>query len=416
MKILIYGINFSPELTGIGKYSGEMASWFAFEGHDVRVVTAPPYYPEWKVGEGFKNRYHQTFSDGVHVTRCPLFVPSNPSAISRLLHLFSFSVSSAFPVLGSVFWKPDIVIQVVPTLFCSIQTLLLSKLSGSKSVVHVQDYEVDAMFGLSLFRGKTVRRCAYWIERKLLNRFDFVSTISEGMVQRALQKNVDSNKLVFFPNWSEIERFKNVSKSPELLKSLGVDSNKNIVLYSGNMGEKQGLETVVHAAKNMESRTDIHFLMVGQGAAKAKLERLADSLSLTNITFLPLQPYGKLPELLASANCHLVIQKSGAADAVLPSKLTNILAVGGNSVITATEETTLGYLCSKFKGIATLVDPDSVSALQSGILSTLEMPELNVIAKQYAQDHLNKNLILSRFITDITQDEKISSPQSLPKI
>lgn len=406
MKILIYGINFSPELTGIGKYSGEMASWYASKGHEVRVVTAPPYYPEWRVSDGFKNRYAQSYTDGVRVTRCPLFVPSNPSAISRILHLFSFSVSSAFPVLGSIFWKPDIVVQVVPTLFCSIQTLLLSKLSGAKSVVHVQDYEVDAMFGLSMFNGGFVRRCAYWIEKKLLNRFDFVSTISEGMMQRALDKGVDTNKLIFFPNWSELERFKDVSKDSTLLKSLGVDTSKYIVLYSGNMGEKQGLENVVHVAKRMELRTDIHFLMVGQGAAKAKLERLADSLSLTNVTFLPLQPYEKLPELLAAANCHLVIQKSGAADAVLPSKLTNILAVGGNSVITAAKGTTLGYLCSNFEGIAILVEPESVSALQSGILSALAMPDLNVVAKRYAQDYLDKNLILSRFIEDLSQDKK----------
>ena len=51
MRILIHGINFSPELTGIGKYSGEMAEWLVAQGHEVRVVTAPPYYPEWRVGK-----------------------------------------------------------------------------------------------------------------------------------------------------------------------------------------------------------------------------------------------------------------------------------------------------------------------------------------------------------------------------
>jgi colanic acid biosynthesis glycosyl transferase WcaI len=169
------------------------------------------------------------------------------------------------------------------------------------------------------------------------------------------------------------------------------------------MGEKQGLDTVLHAAKSLESNTEIHFLMVGEGSAKAKLEELARTLSLTNISFRPLQPYARLPELLASASCHLVIQKSGAADAVLPSKLTNILAVGGNSVITATKDTTLGALCLEYDGIATLVDPESVTALQDGILATLAMPVPNSVAKQYAKKHLDVDEILRRFMTDITQ-------------
>lgn len=405
MKILIYGINYSPELTGIGKYSGEMSGWLSAEGHDVRVVTAPPYYPEWRVAEGYNNAYSRSHEGDVQVIRCPLFVPSKPSALTRILHLFSFSVSSAFPVLGSFFWKPDVVIQVVPTLFCSFQTLLLSRFTGAKAIIHIQDYEVDAMFELSMASGGFVKRIAYWAERKILDRFDIVSTISEGMMKRAAEKGVNASKLVFFPNWSELGRFQNVQPGLALLEDLGVDTHKKIVLYSGNMGKKQGLETVVHAAKGMESNTEIHFLMVGEGSAKAGLEHLASTLSLTNISFFPLQPYAKLPELLASAACHLVIQKSGAADAVLPSKLTNILAVGGNSVITATKDTTLGSLCFEYDGIATLVDPESVSALQDGILATLAMRKPNPIAKQYAQDYLDKDVILNRFITEITQGE-----------
>lgn len=406
LKILIYGINYSPELTGIGKYSGEMASWLAAEGHEVRVVTSPPYYPKWSISEDYQNCYSQTNIDNIRVTRCPLFVPSRPTTITRILHLLSFSLSSAFPILSSLFWKPDIVIQIVPTLFCSLQTLLLSRLSGAKAVVHIQDYEVDAMFGLSMLSSGTVQRIGYWTEQKILNRFDLVSTISDEMMKRAIQKGVRPEKLIFFPNWSEIKRFSDVIKNKNLLKELGVPTNKKVILYSGNMGEKQGLETVVNVAKSMEKNTDIHFLMVGEGAAKVNLKHLANTLSLTNMTFLPLQSYEKLPELLASANCHLVIQRSGAADAVLPSKLTNILAVGGNAVITANLDTSLGALCSKFNGIATLVMPESIPALQDGIFAALKMPEPNYVASLYAQNHFDKNVILNQFFNDITQVKK----------
>ena len=404
MRILIYGINYSPELTGIGKYTGEMAAWFAEQKHSVKVVTAPPYYPEWRVAAEYSSKkYARSIEGAIEVIRCPLFVPSKITTLSRLAHLFSFSVSSALPILGSFYWKPDIIIQVVPSLFCSIQTLLLARLTGSTSIVHIQDYEVDAMFGLSMFKGGFIKRVAYWAERKILNGFDYVSTISEGMIKRASDKGVEPDKVIFLPNWSEVGRFRDVMPSMQLLTQLGVDPSKKIILYSGNMGEKQGLDTVVRAAKEMELNEGIHFLMVGDGAAKFELKSLADSLSLVNITFLPLVSYDRLPELLASADCHLVVQKSGAADSVMPSKLTNILAVGGNAIITANDTTTLGRLCLKYHGIATLVAPDSISALVDGIGLALTMSTPNSIAKQYAKVNLDKDLILSRFITDVTR-------------
>jgi len=401
MRILIYGINYSPELTGIGKYSGEMAEWFAGQGHEVCVITAPPYYPEWSIRAKYVNFYSCNTSKNMTIIRCPLYVPSKPTAIKRLLHLASFSISSFLPVIGFAFWKPDIVIQVVPTLFCSIQTLILSKLVGAKSVVHIQDYEVDAMFDLSIVKTGLVKEIAYWLEKKIFNSFQVVSTISKGMINRASQKGIEDKKLLFFPNWAEVGRFENQNKDTKFLSDLGINPEKKIVLYSGNMGEKQGLESVVYAADLMRSKNDIQFIMVGEGIVKANIEKLASELNLQNISFFPLLPYKMLPKLLASADCHLVIQKKGAADAVLPSKLTNILAVGGNAVITASSSTTLGILCGNFPEIAVLVEPESVESLIAGIDRALSMPIPNQIAQKYANDFLDKGMILNRFVKEV---------------
>ena len=402
MRILIYGINYSPELTSTGKYTGEMGSWFADQGHEVRVVTAPPYYPAWRIDRRYRNRFARNVEDGVQVIRCPLYVPRRPSAFSRLLHLASFSISSALPLLSSLIWKPDIVIQIVPTLICSLQTLALAKLSGAKSVIHIQDYEVDAMFGLTLVENKSLHRFALWIERLILKRFDLVSTISERMIERAVEKGVQPDKLILFPNWSDIQRYSGVEKDERLLSELGIDFKKKNVLYSGNLGEKQGLELVIEVAKSMKLVNEIHFLMVGDGAAKAMLEKLTKSYSLENVTFLPLQSSQRFPRLLASVDCHLVVQKYGVADAVLPSKLTNILAIGGNAVISAEKSTSLGSLCSRYKGVAVLVEPESASALEDGIVKALEMPQPNEVARQYARDHLDMKVILSRYLHAIS--------------
>lgn len=402
MKILLYGINFSPELTGIGKYSGEMASWLARKGHEIAVVTAPPYYPDWKVHRGFTAlRFTRHRENGVFALRCPLYVPSRPTALKRLLHLASFSLSSLVPVLTRARWQPDLVILVAPTLLCAPQALLLAKLSGAKSVLHIQDFEVDALFGLGLAKGQTLKRLALGVERFLLKAFDRVSSISLPMLQRAREKGVPEEHLRFFPNWSEIDRFQNVSRSEELLTRLGVDPRKRVVLYSGNVGEKQGLDIVIEAAAQLRERLDIVFLIVGEGAGKARLATLAQQYGLANVVFAPLQPYEVLPSLLASADCHLVVQRRGAADAVLPSKLTNILAVGGNAVITADPETSLGELCREHPGIAVCVAPESAMALLGGIEEALAMPVYNGVASRYAKAHLDKNTILSRFLAEL---------------
>src|SRR6266576_4194403 len=163
MRVLICGINFAPEPVGIGKYTGEMAEWLAGRGHEVRVVTAIPHNPWWRVPPGFRawrytreqsfqvsplreSRSQRTSAARVDVFRCPLWVPKSPSGLRRLCHLASFGLSSLPTTLWQRTWRPDLVFVVEPTLFCSLQALLVAAWSGAKTWLHIQDFEVDAAF------------------------------------------------------------------------------------------------------------------------------------------------------------------------------------------------------------------------------------------------------------------------------
>jgi len=165
VKILLYGINFSPELVGIGKYTGEMAAWLASKGHEVRVVTAPPYYPEWKIGAEYAGKgYCREMLDEVQVLRCPLYVPSRATGLKRIVHLASFALSSMPVVLSQVRWRPDIIWVVEPALMCAPTAWLAARSCGAKAWLHVQDFEVDAAFALGLVRSKALKKVVQALE------------------------------------------------------------------------------------------------------------------------------------------------------------------------------------------------------------------------------------------------------------
>ncbi|HEY2892123.1 MAG TPA: WcaI family glycosyltransferase, partial [Dongiaceae bacterium] len=180
MRILIHGLNYAPEPTGIGKFTGEMAEWLAGRGHRVQVVTTPPYYPDWRIGAGYSSWgwRHETIA-GVDIYRCPLYVPNKPRGTTRLLHLLSFAASSLPVAMArSLIFRPDVVITIAPALVSVPGSWIAARLAGARAFLHIQDFEIDAAFALGIVSGGPVRRLALALESWLLRRFDAVSSIT----------------------------------------------------------------------------------------------------------------------------------------------------------------------------------------------------------------------------------------------
>jgi colanic acid biosynthesis glycosyl transferase WcaI len=393
--VLLYGINFTPELTGCGKYTGEMAAWLAARGTEITVVTAPPYYPAWRVDAPYSSHlYRSETSERVEIVRCPLFVPRRPTGLKRVLHLLSFACTS-LPVL---LWlalrrRPDVIVAIEPPFLGAPAAWLAARLTGARAWLHVQDFELDAAFDLGLLRSQTLRRLVLRAESALLRRFDRVTTISERMRARLRSKGVAPARAQLFPNWVDLEQIRPLEPRP---RRQGFHTEDVIVLYSGNMGKKQGLETLIEAARIVATTgyERIQFVLCGDGVARAELKAAAQDLP--NVTFAPLVPLERLNDLLNFADIHVLPQRADAEDLVFPSKLTNMLASGRPVVATARLGT---QVATVLDGCGVVVPPGSPAALAVALSDLAaddrRRSELGAEARRVAERLWDKDSVLA---------------------
>jgi len=402
MKIFIYSINYAPELTGIGKYTGELAEWLYEKGASVKVVTAPPYYPHWKIGNGYSStKYKFEKIKGVDVWRCPLWIPKNKTGFKRILHLLSFATSSYPIMLREVFRKPDILIVVQPTFFCVPLSLIVAKFSGIKIWLHIQDFEIDAGFKMGFLPRKFLYSLVKHFERLIMKQFDRVSTISSKMLERLANYRIPSKKCMLFPNWVDTEIIFPSSKNNFFRKEWGVNVDTTVVLYSGNMGEKQGLELLIETAKKLLDCDNILFVLCGDGATQKRLVKMADGMK--NVRFLNVQPLEYFNQLLNSADIHLLPQRHDTEDLVMPSKLTGILASGGFVITNAKKDSELAKVVLESGGVVCNSEDSSELSKLIKNISNNEGSNYGkkIQARSYAELNLSKEKILKNFYNEL---------------
>ncbi len=406
MKVLLYSINHAPELTGIGKYNGELTEWLTDEGHEVKVITSFPYYPNWKVQSPYNGKWwkKEQRSEQETLIRCPLYVPRQPSALKRILHEFSFLLTSSLVLLASLFQKVDVVVCVVTPFHLGLPARLFSWLKGVPMVYHIQDLQVDAAGDLEMIKNKSLLAAMKSTEKWILNSSDLVSTISEGMVKKIEAKGIQDKKIYLFPNWVDLDFIQPLPESESLKETLGFLPSDRIVLYSGNLGEKQGLDKVIEVARHLKEIDNLYFVIVGEGGVKSKLIQLVEEHQVRNVRFFPLQAYDKLGALLAMADLHLVPQRKAASDLCLPSKLSTIFAAGGCALITADPGSELYKIVHRYQ-LGILIKPDDPESLREGILASLncdtEVYKAN--ARSYAEQFFNKQRVLRSFEQQLFQ-------------
>jgi colanic acid biosynthesis glycosyl transferase WcaI len=230
--------------------------------------------------------------------------------------------------------------------------------------------------------------------------FDRVSTISARMLERAAAKGVRADRLVSLPNWADIDAIRPLDGPSPYRRELGLAPDAIVALYSGNMGSKQGLEVLAEVARLLQVNPQIRFVFCGNGAGRPEL--MAQCANLPNVTFLDLQPVERLGDLLGLADIHLLPQRADAADLVMPSKLTGMLASGRPVVAGARADTELGRVVA---GCGRAVRPENGDAFAQAIEQLASddtlRKSLGVAARAFADRHFGRDAILGQFERDL---------------
>ena len=400
MRILLYSISYSPEFAGSGRFNGELTKWLADQGHKVDVITAHPYYPEWEVREEYRGKGWFTERIGnLTVYRTPLYVPKQVTGKTRILHELSFAANSLVHWARLLFKPYDVLIGVCPPLLAGFVPYLFSRLKRTPFVFHIQDLQVDAARNLGLIKSNKLLKFLDGIERYLLRNANHVTSISEGMKRNILSKGTLSERYSMIENWVDIDTFSPLPIQESLRSELGFNATDKIVLYSGNIGEKQGLEILIEVASTLIQYSNVIFVVIGEGVARKKMVDQAKEKGLTNLFFFNPVPYDNLPRMLAMADIHLVIQKRATSDLVMPSKLVNILSIGGVAIVSADRKSSLSDIILKNQ-LGWIVEPENSDKLANAILTALHSSNLHqyrLNARLYAEKNLSKKAVLPRF-------------------
>ncbi len=437
MRIVVWGINYAPEPTGIAPFNTGLCDDLRARGHEVRMVTTFPYYPNWTKAESDRGRLFRTdrVADVV-VHRCWHYVPLRPTALRRIFHELSFGLTSLLRVLFLP--KPDVYIVVSPPLLLGPLAALVSKLKRRPYVFHVQDLQPDAAVGMRMVKAGWFTRMLYGAETLSYRRAARVSGISKGMLAAFTRKGVPPLKQRLFPNWMRsygknavaVEDEANLSqRAAAFRQKYQIAPTTFLATYSGNFGRKQGLETLVEAAalldqqhrrsltgKNLglpeETVPKILILLVGAGVMRERLEAQILGAQAHNIQLMPLMDEADYHGMLAASDIALILQAPGTGQFFFPSKLLSILSVGTPVLGMADPDSELAHAIAEGQFGVNVPDANPES-LASAIKELAQKPDRlaelrknTIWVRQFSGD-----VILARFERDLRE---VGEPQRAP--
>ncbi|MFR9674958.1 glycosyltransferase family 4 protein [Streptomyces sp. TR06-5] len=397
-RLLLVSTNYAPEQAGIAPYATQTAEHWAAQGAVTHVLTGMPHYPAWRVDPDYRGVWRRTEArGGVRVHRRRHTVPARQTASRRALYEASILAHAltAPPRMG----RPDAVVAQLPSLAGGLVGALLARRYGVPFVPVVQDLMGAAASQSGIRGGDRAAAAAAAAERRVLRAARLVGVIHETFVERVAAAGVPRDRIRLVPNWSHVGA---PSQSREATRArLDWPGDRPVVLHSGNMGLKQGLEVLLDTAR---TAPELLVVLMGDGNQRAHLARLA--ASLPNVRFLPPAEDAEFPDILAAADVLTVTQRASVLDMSVPSKLTSYFAAG-RPVLASVAAAGGTAQEVRRSGAGVLVPPEDPAALAGAVRQLAADPdraeELGARGPAYVDGRLSRTAGLAR-MTELLEE------------
>ena len=394
-NITFISLNYAPEDSAIGLYSSQWVEFLESNGHNVTVVTAFPYYPQWEIYNDYRSKplFYKESIGPTTLLRYRQYVPKTPTFFKRIVHLLDFTFGSFINILK--IRNCDLVIAVVPFTSSAFLGWIQKKRFNAKLWVHIQDFEFDAALQTGVSKKtNALFSLLFKIESWILNRVTVGSTISLSMLEKLSQKTKSST--FYLPNWID-----QTTIDPLIAKKHDYTKSKKItLLYSGNIGDKQDWDSFTEFCNDLD-KNKYDVIIVGDGAKKEWV--LKHTKNISNVTYYPPVPYNQLPDLLCSTDIHLLFQKPDLLDTVMPSKVLGMMASAKPSIIIGHKDSEIN---STFKATDAGLffdhySKDVINQLDQLTSDEDRMKTMGVNSRAYVLNHFSKEMILERMLKKI---------------
>lgn len=399
MRILIYSYNYHPEPIGIAPLMTELAEGLVKRGHEVRVVTAMPNYPERRIYPDYRGKpYTVEERNGVIVQRCYVWIRPKPGLVTRTMLDGSFVIMSFLQALRG--WQPDIILYTSPSLPAAVPVALLKLIYRCPTVLNLQDILPEAAVQTGLLSNPIAIRVFETLEKFAYRTATQISVIAEGFRTNLLGKGVPDSKMTTICNWVDVNFIRPLPKYENQFRHEHNLGEKFVVLYSGNIARTQGIRTVIRAAAELQDIDDIVFVIVGEKSQLSDLNQLKQELGVENVLLRPFMPRPQLPEMLAAADVGLIMQKRNVVCFNMPSK-TQVLLASGRPIIAAVPSGGTAAKAVEASNGGVVVEPENPSRLAKAILHLYRNPdevdELGKQGRQHALDVYSSEQVLNRY-------------------
>ena len=302
-------------------------------GHELTVITCPPHFPEGKLFKGYVNTWARETIDDIEVLRVPTYITANEGVTKRSLGFASYMIMGF--LRGLFLKKADLVVATTPQFFNAIAGWALSRLRKMPFVLEVSDLWPASITAVGAIRKGGLIRLLERMELFLYRQAHGIVALTQAFKDDMVERGIDASKISVVINGVDLSRYRPQPKDVALAKEVGLKDNLMTVGYIGTFGLAHGLENVLETAQALINEP-VQFLLVGTGAARAKLEAIASAKALHNVIFVPPQPKERMPQFWSLCDLALVhLSDAPLFSTVIPSKIFEAMGMGLPIVLVA---------------------------------------------------------------------------------